>query len=116
MAEQQPVDLAVAPPRVFGQVTVAGRVVDVVYDEARELYRAGETRTHLVDILPMIFNHRLVLTPKGQLTTYDAGWCYPSLDAVLDALRSWDPAGGGQPPGYLKSLLGQDVPATRELR
>lgn len=71
----------------------------------RAAWHVGETATHFVDIIPMIFNHRLVLTPKACPQTYDAGWCYPSLDAALVAFALWDIELEPEPSGYIKRAV-----------
>jgi hypothetical protein len=74
------------------------------WNQERAVYEWGQTDTHLIDIIPMLFNHRVVLTPKADLRCYDVGWCYPSLVAAVDALAAWDPATEPEPVGYLKRI------------
>lgn len=76
----------------------------LVWNEERQAYMVGETETHFIDIVPMIFNHRVVLTPKSFPLVYDAGWCYPSLLAAVAAVQVWDPAAEPEPVGYIKRV------------
>lgn len=58
----------------------------------------------LVQIVPMIFNDRLVLTPEHDAWTYDYGWCYPKGGAARAAALLWNPQTEGEPPGYIKAV------------
>jgi hypothetical protein len=58
-----------------------------------------------VDLISMIFNDRLCLTPERALSSYDYGWCYPKGGAVLAAALAWNPASQGEPVGYLKAAV-----------
>ncbi len=93
------------------------RLSTPIWNHERALYSAGSSLMHVIDVVPMIFNHRVVLTPKAEfdqgtgalrpLAGYDQGWCYPSFEAALDALAAWDwSLDGTEPPGYLKRVLG----------
>lgn len=75
------------------------------WNPTRCAFMVKETDTHLVEIVPMIFNHRVVLTPKAHLDTYDAGWCYPSMATALQAVLGWDPATQPEPTGYVKRAV-----------
>lgn len=77
-------------------------------------FRVKETTTHYVDIVPMLFNWRIVTTPKGQKDTYDRGWCYQGRDSVsaLLAAMAWDPEVEEEPQGWIK----QAAPATGRRR
>lgn len=70
----------------------------------REGYTVAELDTHYVDICPMLFNHRVVLTPKACTQFHDVGWCYPSLLAAVAAVEVWDPETELEPVGYLKRV------------
>lgn len=74
------------------------------WDDRVSAWLVGETRHHLVHIIPMIFNHRMVLTPKTDTYTYDVGWCYPSEQAAFAAWDAWDPATQPEPTGYIKRI------------
>jgi hypothetical protein len=68
-----------------------------------------ETATHLVEVLPMIYNFRLVLTPKANPDSYDAGWCYfgtgsDSFTRCYLAALAFDPDTEADPAGYDKAL------------
>lgn len=70
----------------------------------------GETDLYRVHVIPMIFNHRLVMTPKNSLGGYDIGWCYPDLVSALNAAREWDPvadwtpASSSRPRDFMKEV------------
>lgn len=71
----------------------------------RESYTVAETETYWVDIMPMIFNHRVVLTPKANTTGYDVGWCYPDLLAAIVAVLTWEPSEDQpEPVGFIKRV------------
>lgn len=57
----------------------------------------------LLQVMPMIFNDRLVLTPMHCLAVIDYGWCYPKGGAAYFAALVWDPANEGEPVGYIKA-------------
>ena len=66
--------------------------------------RLKETETHFIDVIPMIYNWRIVTTPKNFPKVYDRGWCYAGRDktpAVLAAL-AWDPDTEEEPMGWIK--------------
>ncbi len=74
------------------------------FDDGR--MRVKETATHYVDIMPMIYNCRIVTTRKDR-DEYDRGWCYAGRDplpAVLAAL-AWDPDTEDEPQGWIKQAL-----------
>lgn len=59
----------------------------------------------LVQVMPMIFNDRLVLTPEQfEGAFYDYGWCYPKGGAAHLAALAWDPATEAEPTGYIKAV------------
>lgn len=57
-----------------------------------------------LDVCPMLFNDRLVLTPEDNTEVYDYGWCYPKGGAAYVALRAWDPATQGEPAGFIRAV------------
>lgn len=66
--------------------------------------RVKETDTHYVDVLPMIYNWRIVTTPKVNENIYDRGWCYSgreSSQAILQAM-AWNPEEQAEPDGWVK--------------
>jgi hypothetical protein len=79
--------------------------IDLRWNDDRQCYTAAEWSDHWVDVLPMIYNHRIVLTPMTDPMTYDAGWCYPSLEAAVVALKGWNPDVQKEPSGYLKRAV-----------
>ncbi len=70
-------------------------------------YRVKETPDHYIDVLQMIYNWRVVTTPKSCPLVIDRGWCYQGqglagfVPAVLAAL-AWDGSDATEPPGYFK--------------
>jgi hypothetical protein len=58
-----------------------------------------------IQICPMLFNDRLVLTPEACPLVYDYGWCYPKGGAAELAARAWDPATQAEPIGYIKAVM-----------
>lgn len=76
----------------------------VEWDAEKAVYRVGETDTHLIEICPMIYNHRVVMTPKSSPLTWDWGWCYPDLASALLAVAAWDPVTQLEPSGYMKRV------------
>jgi hypothetical protein len=59
---------------------------------------------YLVQVMPMLFNDRLVLTPETAPLGYDYGWCYPKGGAAHLAAAAWDPQNEGEPVGYIKAV------------
>jgi hypothetical protein len=57
-----------------------------------------------IDICPMLFNDRVVLTPEANPGVYDYGWCYPKGGAALLAALAWNPATEAEPAGYIKAV------------
>lgn len=64
----------------------------------------GRWGGYLVQILPMLFNDRLVLTPEDAPMSYDYGWCYPKGGAAFLAAAVWNPETEGEPKGFIKSI------------
>ena len=59
----------------------------------------------LVQVMPMIFNDRLVLTPEAHAdSVWDYGWCYPKGGAAHAAALVWNPAIEAEPVGYIKAV------------
>ena len=65
--------------------------------------RCGETATHYIDVLPMLFNDRIVTTNKSMPSTYDRYWCYRKGGAALIAALAWDGSEDTEPVGWKKS-------------
>lgn len=76
--------------------------------------RVKETDTHFIDVIPMIYNWRIVTTPKTNEKGYDRGWCYSGRNAqpALLAAMAWDPDAEEEPQGWVK----QAAPATGRRR
>ncbi|MBF9135151.1 hypothetical protein I0C86_40445 [Plantactinospora sp. S1510] len=58
----------------------------------------------LVQVMPMLYNDRLILTPQSFQSVYDFGWCYPKGGAAELAARVWDPEVQGEPAGFTKAV------------
>lgn len=71
----------------------------------RSCYTVAELDQYWVDICPMIYNHRVILTPKAFPEGYAVGWCYPNLLAAVAAVMTWDPSTDQpEPAGYIKRV------------
>jgi hypothetical protein len=73
-------------------------------------FRVKETETHWIEVLYMIWNWRIVRTPKCSPGTYDRGWCYFGTDlltfaAAVLAASAWDGADDSEPAGYSKNAM-----------
>lgn len=74
-------------------------------------FRALETETHYVEIMRMLFNWRLVTTPKSCPLTHDSGWCYPggtgarALHRVIQAAMEWGGDLSTEPKGWMKNVM-----------
>ena len=71
------------------------------------VWRVKETATHYIDVMPMIYNWRLVTTPKACELVIDRGWCYQgtgpeTFTAVVLAAWAWDGSDETEPAGYFK--------------
>ncbi len=64
----------------------------------------GEWGGYLIQIMPMAFNDRLVMTPKSCLGVYDYGWCFPKGAAPLLAAMVWNPQREAEPKGFIKRV------------
>ncbi len=73
-------------------------------------YLIKYTGTHLIHVVPMIYNWRVTRTPKGDLYGPDRAWCYYGtgqdvfVKAVLAAL-AWDGADDTAPAGWDKNPM-----------
>lgn len=70
-------------------------------------WRVKETPTHFIDVLEMIWNYRIVTTPKSCELVWDRGWCYQGKDfaafmTVVLAAQAWDGSDETEPEGYFK--------------
>lgn len=57
-----------------------------------------------VQIMPMLFNDRLVLTPMYAPYVYDYGWDFPKGLAAWLAASAWDMDAEGEPVGFIKRI------------
>ena len=72
-------------------------------------YRIKETETHYIDVVRMLYNWRVVRTPKNSPLTWDRGWCYSgtgwdTLMAAALAAWNWDGGDDTEPPGWNKNV------------
>lgn len=77
-----------------------------IYDEPatndRECLTLAEDDEHYYDLIPMLFNYRLVMTPKDNTGIWDWGWCYPDALTAIAALHIWDPTTQNEPQFWRK--------------
>lgn len=64
--------------------------------------------THYIDVLVMLYNYRIVRTPKDRPATYDRYWCYAGntqhdLLCAVAAAYAWDGADNTEPEGWNKN-------------
>ncbi len=74
----------------------------------------GEWKGYLIQIIPMLYNDRVVMSPKRSPQVYDFGWCFDKGPAAYLAVAAWDPETQAEPAGYKKAVIagreaGQDV-------
>lgn len=68
----------------------------------RHCFTIRQWENYLVEVVPMIYNDRLVLSPVDCPDVYDYGWCYPKSIAAILAAQIWDLNTDDEPPGFLK--------------
>ena len=88
---------------------------DPIWSENRKAWIVKRTATHSVDIVPMIFSYRLVLTPLDSPMGYDVGWCYFGLERAvfsrcMIAAMHFDPDTEEAPAWFDKQLGRWDPP------
>lgn len=76
----------------------------------RQCYTVKQCGDWLVEIVPMIFNYRIVLTPAADPDSYAYGWCYfggseASMARAVMAAVAFDPRVDLEPHGYDKAVL-----------
>lgn len=70
-------------------------------------YRIKETGGHYIDVMPMLYNWRIVISRTESPGVPIRGWCYQGtgldgfVPAVLAAI-AWDGSDDTEPPGYFK--------------
>lgn len=70
--------------------------------------KINEQGTHYVDVLEMMFNYRITLTPISMPSVYDAYWCYAgksptNLLRTLLSAAAWSGNLGTDPEGWNKN-------------
>lgn len=83
-------------------MTTTLRLYDTPVPNDREGFTIAEDADHWYDMIPMTFNHRLVLTPKTDPRFWDYGWCYNNPTEVLLAMKVWNPETQNEPLGWKK--------------
>ena len=74
-------------------------------------YLVKGTGTHLVHVIPMIFNWRVARTPRDDdLSGPDRAWCYYGTDAgvfvrAVLAAMAWDGGDATSPAGFDKDAM-----------
>lgn len=73
-------------------------------------FRVKTTETHHIDVMKMIFNWRVVMTPLDNPMVYDHGWCYfgTGADTLMRAVMAawaWDGAENTSPSHYDKQAF-----------
>lgn len=56
----------------------------------------------LIELVPMLSNHRLVMTPVNSLDFWDYGWCYSGPALAVISLGAWNPQVDDEPAGWHK--------------
>ncbi|MBT2384504.1 hypothetical protein [Streptomyces sp. ISL-11] len=75
----------------------------------RESTSIAEDDDYFYDLIPMAFNHRLVMTPKKNTRVWDYGWCYDSALAAIACVHVWNPETQNEPLGWKKRPTGEVV-------
>lgn len=71
-----------------------------------EVLTVGVWGGWLLQVTPMGFNDRVILTPQACPSIRDFGWCYDKGGSALLALLAWDPEIEGEPAGFKKRVGG----------
>lgn len=77
-------------------------MLDEVEIDSYSTVRIGHWGGWWVEIAPMAFNDRLVLTPQSFPGVYDYGWCFDKGAAAYLAALIWNPATDAEPVGFKK--------------
>lgn len=56
----------------------------------------------LIELVPMLSNHRIVMTPVADLRVWDFGWCFRGPTLAILSMLGWDPSIGDEPAGWHK--------------
>ena len=73
------------------------------WDANVSAYLITKTERFYVHVAPMIFNHRILLTPESEYPYgWEGGWCYPDKDSAVAAAQAWDPETQLRPEGFAK--------------
>ena len=70
-------------------------------------YRVGETETAFIEVVPMLFNDRVIVVPKSAPLTVDRHWCFQRGPAAILAALAWDGSDDTEPVGWIKSWDGR---------
>lgn len=71
-------------------------------------FRVKETEDCWIDVLRMIWNWRVAVTPKDTPWSYERHWCYAgtsllTLIRAVGAVADWDGADSTEPEGWNKN-------------
>ena len=56
----------------------------------------------LIELAPMLYNHRLLMTPVAMPDIWSYGWCYADPTLAVVGMVAWDPATEDEPAGWHK--------------
>ena len=87
-------DLAPVPENLADRVRI---------NDDSTAYRVGETEAAYIEVVPMLFNDRIIVVPKSAPRTYDRYWCYQKGGAAIFAALAWDGADDTEPVGWIKT-------------
>lgn len=79
----------------------------------RESMTIAEDDKYFYDAVPMVFNWRLVMTPKDNTWMWEFGWCYDTPTALATSMLLWTPETQNEPLGWKKRPTGDVRTAPR---
>lgn len=86
------------------EIIVADEISDrVSINDDGTALRIGETETHIIEVIPMLYNDRIIWAPKRNPLFVDRFWCYERGAAAVLAALVWDGAADTEPVGWIKS-------------
>lgn len=81
-------------------------VIPPRWDDALCAFVVRDHPDFLVSVVPMLFNHRVVLTLRQDYPlTYVAGWCYSERWPAFAAAIEWNPEVERRPSGFVKEAV-----------
>lgn len=85
--------------------TALRRYEELVANDRKTLTIA-EDDEYYYDAIPMLYNWRLVMTPKDNQLSWDYGWCFAGPIELRLAMLAWDPETQNEPLGWKKRPTG----------